>query len=162
MAMFLDNTPVFLIMLVGRWSSDAFLKYMRKQVLESCKGISSRMLKNDLHHALPSPSSTIDDPRTRNKDSFASNLNSMALTSSRLQSMRTAFSLYHWERVSLMVVGPQDWLIGLKIKPNFIHKLFLQCIFNFICFSVYVMWMKSTIVLSSMISSFLGTLLEIT
>ena len=95
MAMFLDNTPVFLIMLVGRWSSDAFLKYIRKQVLETCKGISSRMIKNDLHHALPSPSSTIDDPRSRNRDSFASSLSSMALTSNRLQAMRPAFSLYH-------------------------------------------------------------------
>ena len=26
MAIFLDNTPAFLIMLVGRWSSDTFLK----------------------------------------------------------------------------------------------------------------------------------------
>lgn len=95
MAMFLDNTPIFLIMLVGRWSSDAFLKYIRKQVLETAKGISSRMLKNDLFHVLPSPSSTIDDPRTRNKESFASNLSSMAMTSSRLQAMRPAFSLYH-------------------------------------------------------------------
>ena len=28
MAMFMDNTPVYMIMLVGRWSSDAFLKYI--------------------------------------------------------------------------------------------------------------------------------------
>lgn len=95
MAMFLDNTPVFLIMLIGRWKSDGFLKYIRKQVLETCRGISTRMLKNDLHHTLPSPSSTIDDPRIRNKDSFASNLSSMALTSSRLQAMRPSFCLYH-------------------------------------------------------------------
>jgi hypothetical protein len=95
MAMFLDNTPVFLIMLIGRWKSDGFLKYIRKQVLETCKGISQRMLKNDLHHVLPSPSSSIDDPRIRNRDSFASNLSSMALTSSRLQAMRPSFCLYH-------------------------------------------------------------------
>ena len=95
MAMFLDNTPIFLIMLVGRWSSDAFLKYIRKQVLETAKGISSRMLKNDFFHVLPSPSSTIDDPRTRNRESFATNLSSMALTSSRQQAMRPAFSLHH-------------------------------------------------------------------
>ena len=94
MAMFLDNTPIFFIMLVGRWSSDAFLKYIRKQVLETAKGISTRMLKNDLFHVLPSPSSAIDDPRTRNRDSFATSLSSMAMTSSRLQAMRPAFSLY--------------------------------------------------------------------
>ena len=95
MAIFLDNTPIFLIMLVGRWSSDAFLKYIRKQVLETAKGISSRMLKNDVYHVLPSPASTIDDPRTRNKESFATNLSSVAMTSNRLQAMRPGFSLYH-------------------------------------------------------------------
>ena len=36
-------------MLVGRWSSDVFLKHIRKQVLEKAKVISSRMLKNDRH-----------------------------------------------------------------------------------------------------------------
>ena len=95
MAMFLDNTPIFLIMLIGRWKSDGFLKYIRKQVLESSRGISSRMLKNDLHHTLPSPSSAIDDPRIRHRNSFASNLSSMAMTSSRIQAKRLSFSLYH-------------------------------------------------------------------
>ena len=95
MAMFLDNAPVFLIMLIGRWKSDGFLKYIRKQVVETSRGVSTRMLKNDLHHVLPSPSSTIDDPRIRNRDSFATNLSSMALTSSRLQALRPAFSLHH-------------------------------------------------------------------
>ena len=94
-AMFLDNIPVFLIMLVGRWSSESFLDYIRKHVLETCTGISSRTIKNDMHHALPSPSLTIDDPRSRNRDSFASSLSSMALTSNRLQAMRPVFSLYH-------------------------------------------------------------------
>ena len=28
MAMFMDDTPVYMIMLMGRWSSDAFLKYI--------------------------------------------------------------------------------------------------------------------------------------
>ena len=31
MAMFLGGLPVYLIMLMGRWSSDAFLRYIRKQ-----------------------------------------------------------------------------------------------------------------------------------
>jgi hypothetical protein len=34
MAMYLEGTPVFSIMLVGHWSSTAFLKYIRKQVQE--------------------------------------------------------------------------------------------------------------------------------
>ena len=32
MAMTLDQVPVYVIMMIGRWSSDAFLKYIRKQV----------------------------------------------------------------------------------------------------------------------------------
>ena len=54
-AMFLDNMPVFLTILVGCWKSNGFLKHIRKQVLETCKGIFIRMLKNDLHYALLSP-----------------------------------------------------------------------------------------------------------
>ncbi len=33
MAMYLGECPVFMIMLIGCWSSDAFLRYIRKQVL---------------------------------------------------------------------------------------------------------------------------------
>lgn len=34
MSMFLDNAPVFLIVLIGYCSSNAFLKYIYKQELE--------------------------------------------------------------------------------------------------------------------------------
>ena len=34
MAMFLGRCPVFLIMMIGHWSSNAFLRYIRKQVKE--------------------------------------------------------------------------------------------------------------------------------
>mmetsp|Transcript_28009 Transcript_28009/g.50719 ORF Transcript_28009/g.50719 Transcript_28009/m.50719 type:complete len:105 (-) Transcript_28009:359-673(-) len=44
MAMHLANVPVYTIMLVGRWSSDAFLRYIRKQVQEFSVGISNRMI----------------------------------------------------------------------------------------------------------------------
>jgi hypothetical protein len=33
MGMFLSGTPVCTIMLMGRWSSDAFMRYIHKQVL---------------------------------------------------------------------------------------------------------------------------------
>lgn len=61
-AILLDSTPIFLIMLVGRGSSDAFLKHIRKKFLEAAKGISSRMLKNDMLCVLPSPLLAIDKP----------------------------------------------------------------------------------------------------
>ena len=85
---------MFFIALVGNWSSVAFLNHTRKYVLETAKGISSRILKNDIYYVLPSPSLTIDDPRTRNRYYFAANLSSMAMTSNRLHAMRLAFSLH--------------------------------------------------------------------
>ncbi len=45
MAMYLAGTPIFLIMLVGRWSSTEFLKYIQKQVQEFSHGISSKMIE---------------------------------------------------------------------------------------------------------------------
>jgi hypothetical protein len=54
MAMYLAGIPVFTIMLLGRWSSDAFLRYIRKQVKEFSSGISQRMICQDnfytIHH----------------------------------------------------------------------------------------------------------------
>jgi hypothetical protein len=47
MAMYLAGVPVFTIMLLGRWSSDAFLRYIRKQVKEFSRGISSQMIQNE-------------------------------------------------------------------------------------------------------------------
>jgi hypothetical protein len=34
MAMYLGECPVYTIMLIGRWSSNAFLRYIRKQVMQ--------------------------------------------------------------------------------------------------------------------------------
>ena len=45
MAMYLAGVPIFSIMLIGCWSSLAFLKYIRKQVQEFSFGISSKMIE---------------------------------------------------------------------------------------------------------------------
>ena len=45
MAMFLSGTSVIVIMRVGRWSSEAFLEYIRDQVESFTKGVSHRMLE---------------------------------------------------------------------------------------------------------------------
>ena len=45
MAMYLADVPIFSIMLIGRWSSTAFLNYIRKQVQEFSHGISSKMIE---------------------------------------------------------------------------------------------------------------------
>jgi hypothetical protein len=44
MAMYLGECPVFMIMLIGRWSSDAFLRYIRKQVMEFSQNVAKKML----------------------------------------------------------------------------------------------------------------------
>jgi hypothetical protein len=61
MAMFLAGVPVFTIMLLGRWSSDAFLRYIRKQVREFSSGISSKMILNENFYTVPTD--TLDDNR---------------------------------------------------------------------------------------------------
>jgi hypothetical protein len=68
MAMYLGECPVFMIMLIGRWSSDAFLRYIRKQVMEFSQNVAKKMLScqnfrhiPDIHTRAPS-----DDPRIRN------------------------------------------------------------------------------------------------
>jgi hypothetical protein len=51
MALFLANESVLKIMILGRWSSDAFLVYIRPQVLEWTANMSTSMVKNlDFHH----------------------------------------------------------------------------------------------------------------
>ena len=44
MAVYLDNVPVYTITIIGRWSSDAFIRYIRKQVEQFSHNISSRMI----------------------------------------------------------------------------------------------------------------------
>jgi hypothetical protein len=44
MVMYLASAPVYTIMLIGRWSSDAFLCYIRKQVEQFSKQVAKQML----------------------------------------------------------------------------------------------------------------------
>lgn len=53
MMAYLDGVPVYTIMLLGRWSSDAFLSYIEKQVKEFTRGISARMIKSDVFYNIP-------------------------------------------------------------------------------------------------------------
>jgi len=67
MAMFLGGLPVYLIMLMGRWSSNPFLRYIRKQVEQISHNVSSKMIENVFHRYIPTLSTmTIRDPRQRN------------------------------------------------------------------------------------------------
>jgi len=53
MGMFLAGTPVYTIMLMGHWSSDAFMRYIRKQVLSLSHRISSKMLTYERFFTVP-------------------------------------------------------------------------------------------------------------
>ncbi len=64
MALYLAGIPVYTIMLIGRWSSDAFLLYIRKQVQEFSRNISNKMISNENFFTIPEASR--EDPRTRN------------------------------------------------------------------------------------------------
>jgi len=62
MAMYLNKIPVYTIMLVGRWSSDAFLWYNQKMVQEFIIGVSSAMITTDDFFTIPEISA--EDPCT--------------------------------------------------------------------------------------------------
>ncbi len=44
MAMYLGECAVYTIMLIGQWSSNAFLHYIRKQVMEFSQNVAKKML----------------------------------------------------------------------------------------------------------------------
>ena len=58
MAMCLNDVPTYTIMLVGRWSSDAFLKCIRRQVQEFTSGVSTRMIQRGSFFNVPHAHST--------------------------------------------------------------------------------------------------------
>jgi hypothetical protein len=90
MAMYLAGVPVFTIMLIGRWSSDAFLRYIRRQVQEFSSGVSNKMILAPDYFTIPDAGP--EDPRTRNTN-FAARLNN-GLDAQR-QAQQPAFALHH-------------------------------------------------------------------
>ena len=68
MALYLAKRPVCTIMLLGRWCSDAFLLYVRRQVQEFSAGVSADMIKCDQFYTVPDLHDEQDrlDPRTSN------------------------------------------------------------------------------------------------
>ena len=68
MAMYLGECPIYTIMMIGRWSSDAFLRYIRKQVEQFSHNISCRMIPFQFQRHIPDlePAVSHIDPRQRN------------------------------------------------------------------------------------------------
>ena len=89
MAMFLDEIPVYVIMMIGRWSSDAFLKYIRKQVEQFSHNVAKRMIKNLMYRHIPEiePRVSHRDPRQRNHQDNAETRKNVGGSLSRLVSL---------------------------------------------------------------------------
>jgi hypothetical protein len=69
MAMFLRGCPVFLIMMIDCWSSNAFLRYIRNKVEEFNHDVSQKMLTHMFHRHIPnyiSPTVSHLNPRQCN------------------------------------------------------------------------------------------------
>lgn len=78
MSMYLAEVPVYTIMLIGRWSSDAFLRYIRKQVEQFSHNVSRRMIQHQHFTHVPDfvPTVSRHDPRQRNhRDNSQTQLN---------------------------------------------------------------------------------------
>ena len=65
MAMYLGECPVYTIIMIGRWSSDAFLRYIRKQVEQFSHNIYLIMICFHFHRHIPDlePAVSHLDPR---------------------------------------------------------------------------------------------------
>lgn len=97
MGMFLAGTPVYTIMLMGRWSSDAFMRYLRKQVISLSHSIATKMLTFEEFYTVPDfvHTSADGDPRTRNNSNLASTQNFNGTHANMRRGLNPAFHLHH-------------------------------------------------------------------
>ena len=77
-------------MLMGRWSSDAFLRYIRKQVEEFGSDVAAKMIQTRVFHDITNLPSN-EDPRSHNSLSFTAN---MGMGSSGHDINRNSFSVW--------------------------------------------------------------------
>jgi hypothetical protein len=78
MAMFLSGTAVIIIMRIGRWSSEAFLEYIREQVESFTMGVSQRMLQYEAFFNLNSTNTPDTDTAGIEEISSPANENGMS------------------------------------------------------------------------------------
>jgi len=97
MGMFLAGTPVYTIMLMGRWSSDAFMRYIRKQVLSLSHGISAKMLTYEQFFTVPDFVLTAADGDTRSRSitNLATSLQFNGQHANMQRGIHPAFHLSH-------------------------------------------------------------------
>ena len=67
--MYLAGVPVYTIMLIGRWSSNTFLRYIQKQVKQFLQDVAKKMLTQRPFRTIPDIASRVvsnKDPRQCN------------------------------------------------------------------------------------------------
>ena len=97
MEMYLAAIPVYTIMLIGRWSSDAFLRYIRKQVEQFSKDVAQKMLTHRSFRTIPNITPRVvsnEDPRQRNHRDNAETRKNIGRDASRRVQL-PAFSLFN-------------------------------------------------------------------
>jgi hypothetical protein len=97
MGMFLAGTPVYTIMLMGRWSSDAFMRYIRKQVLSLSHGIAMKMLTFEQFYTVPDFVHTAADGdlRARSNTNLATTSNFNGSHANMRRGLHPTFHLSH-------------------------------------------------------------------
>ena len=97
MAMYIGECPVYTIMMIGRWSSDAFLRYIRKQFNKFSHNVSRRMIRFQFHRHIHDlePAVSHLDPRQRNHPGNAETRRNIGGNLSRRVRL-PAMSLYNW------------------------------------------------------------------
>jgi hypothetical protein len=93
MAMHLAGVPVYTIMLIGCWSSDAFLHYICHQVQEFSAGISCHMILSEDFFTIPNFAHR-QDPCARGNCHNFSKRSHIGLDAQRL-STQPMFALWH-------------------------------------------------------------------
>ena len=84
--MYLAGVPVYTIMLIGRWSSDTFLHYIRKQVEQFLQDVAKKMLTHRLFRTIPDIAPRVvsnKDPRQRNHHDNANTRRNIGRDTSR-------------------------------------------------------------------------------
>jgi hypothetical protein len=96
MAMYLGECPVYTIMLIGQWSSNALLWYIRKQVMEFSHNVSKRMLTFQNYCHIPNFKHQVsaNDPQVRNDPDNAKMRRNVGGDTSRCMQLQ-AFSQFN-------------------------------------------------------------------
>ena len=96
MALYFKERAISTVMLLGRWCSDTFLLYIRRQVQEFSAGVSADMVSQDTFFTIPDLDISDDaDPRTRNCQSFASTISLNGPKAAIEHSKRPAVHVWH-------------------------------------------------------------------